>query len=354
MMKRPTQADVARLAGVSRATVSMVLNDHIENRLLITEKTRSRVLEAASQLGYEPNELARNLRAGSSKTIGFLIPDTRNPHYLDVLDGVEEVISEKGYYLALVVSNLSLERELQSLRSLFQQRLDGLILMPIYQDMYPEELDTLRKRHIPAVLTTPVVGSDWVFPDIRSGSEQMMDHLISLGHRRIAFINGVVRSKLAEERLDVYQEKMHQPGFDLVPEWVRCCGHDIEDGYHEAAALLDLLNPPTAIWTINDILAVGALRAIHEKGLRIPEDIALAGFDDIEIAQHLYPPLTTVRMDGQELGRQAVRILFRRMENPVIEPVQEVIPTQLIIRQSTTNQSEFLTHSKEQYSISMN
>ncbi len=320
---------------MSRATVSFVLNERSRTRVPISEETRQKVMEAARQLGYQPNVLAQSLKAGSSQAIGFLIPALHNPHYWDVLDGAEEEITARGYHLILVVSNLNPEREQQALHSLLRRRLDGMILMPTFMDMFPEELKAARERSIPVVFTTPAEGMDWVFPNMRSGAEQLMDHLLGLGHRRIGFINGVARPNLAQTRLDIYLEKIKTSGLAECAELIRCCGHHVEDGYQEARALLDLPNPPTAIWAINDLLATGALRAIHERGLRMPEEVALAGFDNIAFAQQLYPPLTTVQMPARELGGRAAEILFERMENPDLPPMQEMLPTRLIVRQST-------------------
>lgn len=335
MSRRPTQADVARLAGVSRATVSYVLNDRIDGRIPITEPTRQKVLEAAAELGYEPNALARNLKSGTSRTIGLLMPALHNPHYWDILEGAEEEITEQGYHLTLVTANLDLQRERRCLHSLFQQRLDGLILLPTFADQLTEEMDLLCKRACPAVFITPVEGADWVFPDIQGGAEAVMDYLLGLGHRRIGFINGAARPHLSQTREDVYREKVIAAGLPLDENLIRHCGPLMQDGYLEARALLELPDPPTAIWTINDLLAIGALRAIHERGLCVPNDVSLAGFDDIAFAEQLYPPLTTVHMPAKEMGRRAAEFLFKRLEDPQCEPMQEMMPMHLIVRQST-------------------
>lgn len=335
MRKRPTQADVARLAGVSRATVSYVLNDRTDGRIPITEPTRKKVLEAAKELGYEPNALARSLKTGTSHTIGLLLPAVHNPHYWDILEGAEEEISAQGYHLALVTANLDPQRERRCLHSLFQQRLDGLILMPTFIDLLADEMDALCERKCPAVFISQVEGADWVFPDIRSGAEAMMDHLLGLGHTRIGFVNGAARRRLSQTREDVYCEKLIAKGLSLDENLLRHCGPLMEDGYQEARALLDLPAPPTAIWTINDLLAIGVLRAIHERGLCVPNDISLAGFDDIAFAEQLYPPLTTVHMPAKEMGRRAAEFLFRRLEDPQCEPLQELMPMYLVVRQST-------------------
>lgn len=336
-MKRPTQTDVARLAGVSRATVSYVLNDRTDGRIPITEPTRLKVLRAAEELGYAPSALARSLRSGESRMIGFLMPAVHNPHYWDILAGAEEEITEQGYHLVLVTANLDPKREQRCIQSLFQQRLDGVILMPTFLDRYVDEMEALSERNSPVVLIGSVEGADWVFPDVEGGAIAMMEHLLGLGHERIAFINGVARRQLSQAREDVYAGKLAEAGLPHDPELLRRCGYMVRDAYAEAQGLLALPDPPTAIWTVNDLLAIGALRAIHERGLRVPDDVALAGFDDIDLAQQLYPPLTTVHMPALEMGRRAAEFLFERMESPDLDPIQELMPMHLVVRESTAS-----------------
>ncbi len=335
MPQHPKQVDVARLAGVSRTTVSFVLNNRADSRIPITEETRQRVLQAAKELGYEPNDIARSLRSGTSMTIGFLMPTMQNPHYWEILEGAEEEITARGYHLVLVVANLNPERELDCLRSLSQQRLDGLILIPTFLDTIAEARRDLWARRMPVVITHPAEAADWVFPDFRGGDEQMMDHILALGHRRIGLIDGGARSDLTLARQAVYREKIAAAGIALDERLIYRCGHLPSDGHRAALQLLDLPQPPTAIWAINDLLAVGALRALHERGRRVPDEVALAGYDDIPVAGQLSPPLTTIHSPARLLGRRATEVLFRRLENPNAEPVQELLPTQLIIRQST-------------------
>jgi LacI family transcriptional regulator len=305
----------------------------------ISDQTRQKVLETARKLGYQPSVLARNLKSGTSMTIGFLMPTFGNPYYWDILNGAESEITRHGYNLALVVSNLNPNREAQLLLSLHQQLLDGLIIMPSFPDLYIEELDKLKKSTTPIIFTMPMDNANWVFPDIRHGADLMMDHLISLGHRRIGLINGVARLNLAQERLDAYHEKLEAAGISIDDRLVQCCGNTSQDAYLETLALLDLPNRPTAIWAINDVLAIGVLRAVHECGLRIPQDIAVAGFDDIVYAAQMYPPLTTVQQPRFELGQRAAQILFTRLEAPNSPLIQETLPTRLIIRQSTVCQA---------------
>jgi DNA-binding LacI/PurR family transcriptional regulator len=335
MAKRPTQADVAKLAGVSRATVSYVLNDRLDGRIPITEQTREKVLKAAESLRYEPNAIARSLKAGASYMIAVLIPAVHNPHYWDILDGVSEVVSEHDYHLSLSVANLELEKERWCFKSLLERRFDGLILLPTFSDVLVEEVRMLSKRSSPAVFIAPMSEADYVYTDIRSGAEALMDHLIDQGHKRIGFIAGAARPQLSQTREDVYRESIREAGLPLDEDLVRHCGHTMANGYIETRLLLDLPDPPTAIWAINDILAMSAMRAIQERGLHIPNDVALAGFDDIVFARQLHPPLTTVHMPAKEMGRKAAEILFKRIDDPRCAPMQITLNTQLVIRQST-------------------
>jgi LacI family transcriptional regulator len=335
MAKRPTQADVAKLAGVSRTTVSYVLSDHSGGRIPISQETRRKVLKAADTLGYEVNVLGRSLRSGSSQAIGLLIPSVHNPHFLDILTGVQDIISERGYYLALFNANLEPKQERGCIRALLQRRFDGLILLPTFLDLFASEMERCAQRSCPAVFTLPVEGADWVTPDARTGAGLLVDHLFSLGHERIGFIHGVPRQDIAHRRLGVYRDKISTRGLPLDEQLIRRCGSTIQDGYDAARELLALPAPPTAIWSVNDLLAVGALRAVRAQGLDVPGDISLVGFQDIALASQLTPPLTTVRTDGRELGRQAAQMLFRRIQEPDREPMQKTLDTKLIVRQST-------------------
>ncbi len=336
MIRPPTQEDVAQLAGVSRSTVSIVLNERTDRQIRISEETRRKVWEAAEQLGYEPNALARSLRIGQSHNIGVLVPNLSNMHYLEILDGIEHVLTSSGYYVTLVVTNFDPERERGCFSSLFQQRLDGLILMPTFWGEMPDEMTTLAELGRPAVFLTPGADAhDRVVSDITGGARHLMDHLLGLGHTRIGFINGVAREGLTAERQAVYREKLATAGIAFDARLFINCGPEMEDGYRATLGLLTGDDPPTAIWTINDLLAVGARRAIYDLGLRIPQDVALAGCDGTALAAQLAPPLTTIEIPAREIGERAARVVLDHIENPGPEPVLHVFETRLIVRSST-------------------
>jgi LacI family transcriptional regulator len=335
MKQRTKQVDVAKLAGVSRSTVSIVLSGLRNNRVPISESTRVKVLDAARKLGYVPNVLARSLRSGSSQTVGFLMPTTQNPHYWEILAGAEEEITARGYHLSLAIANLNPERELNCLRSLAQQRLDGVIVIPTFLEKINEEMGDNWAWRTPVVITQPVKDADWVFFDFRRGDEQVMDHLISMGHHRIGLIDGGARLDIALVRQTVYKTKLAAVNIPLDDLLLCRCGNLPDEGYQVARGLLDLSDPPTAIWAVNDLIAIGVLRAVYESGRRVPEDVAVVGYDNTAVTELLYPPLTTVNIPARQLGRRAAQILFRRLENPNADPIQETIPVNLVIRQST-------------------
>lgn len=337
MAKRVTQSDVARLAGVSRATVSNVVTGHTGGSVQITEETRRRVLAAIAQLGYQPHAAARSLRSGRTDTIALLIPDGRNPHWWAIVRGVEAVAREHGCQLVLSISGQEAERERRSLRALAEQRFDGLILILIYAGRLADELEALRLQGSPIVtFGHELPGKDLVTQDYGPGTCELMEHLMQLGHTRIGFIHGVARAGLGADRLFAYRRALRAAGLPYEKALIAQCGPDPDDGAGAARRLLDLSPRPTAILGVNDLMAMGALQAAYERGLAVPTDLSVAGFDDMDFAEHLTPPLTTVRAHGEEIGHQAARLLFDRLADPDRPPQRVVIPTRLIIRGSTS------------------
>ncbi len=335
-MKRPTQADVARLAGVSRATVSYVINGLADSTIPITEETRLRVLQAVDELGYQPDAVAQSLRYGTTNTIGLLIPDMVNPHYWQILKGVEEIVQAEGYNLLLTSTSLDPERELSSVRALARRRIDGLILLLSYTNQVLQEIDPLIKRRKPLVLVKESMpGVDVVNPGHDEGAKAIMEHLLELGHRRIGLVYGVANSELGTERLEAYCEGLAAAGIPVDESLIAYCGTTLEAGYRAALELLNCQPRPTALMVINDLLAIGALRAITASGLRVPEDISVASFDDVDMAAYLNPPLTTVDIQAEEIGRAAARMIFQRIRNPNMPTQLAEIPGRIVVRGST-------------------
>ncbi|MCG3208813.1 MAG: HTH-type transcriptional regulator DegA [Anaerolineae bacterium] len=340
-MKRPTQVDVARLAGVSRATVSYVVNGLTDGRVPISEDTRQRVLAAVDKLGYVPDARAQALRSGDTKTIGLIIPDIRNPHFWEHAEGVEQEASAAGYHLLLSSIALNLEYGEDIFKDLSHRRIDGLILMGsfIVQSQEAQKLlISLRKRRLPIVEISDRnvdYEVDFVMSDYRAATVDVMAYLLSLQHRRIGMIYGVASPVLAEDRLQPYQDSLLAAGLPVDQALIARCGPTIEDGYQSALQLLQLPERPTALIAINDLLAIGALRAAGDLGLRIPTDLSLVGFDDIHMAKYLVPRLTTVSKVSTRVGQEAVRQLLVRINDPDIPQQKLSIPPSLIIREST-------------------
>lgn len=333
-MKRPTQTDVAKLAGVSRATVSYVVNGN--TGVAISDETRNRVLDAVARLNYAPDVRAQALRSGGSHTVGLLIPDLHNPHYWSIVQGVEDTVREQGYDLLLTSTSLEPEREARTLAALSGRRMDALILTLSFLEQSKAALTHLAANGYPVVtLGNTAFNVDAVVATYRNATAQVMQHLLGQGHARIGFIFGVGSKELATNRMAVYQESLAGAGIALDPALIDYSGIRIEDGYQAALRLLDRPPRPTALLVINDWLAIGALRAVNERGLRVPQDISIASFDDTEMAAYLNPPLTSVRSNGNELGRQAAALVLERIRQPS-RPIRRVqIEAALVVRGST-------------------
>lgn len=342
-MKRPTQVDVARLAGVSRATVSYVVNNQTGGRVPISEETRQRVLEAVAELGYVPDTSAQALRSGSTKTLGLIIPDIHNPHYWENADGVEQEAQAAGYHVLL--SSIPPENKYAAdiFRDLSHRRIDGLVMVPsfIYQSEEAQKtLAYLLSRRVPVVgIMSGQDGVNYtidrVVSDYRDVTIKIMAHLLSLQHRRIGFIYGISVPALGADRLIAYRESLQAADLAVDPSLIVECGPAIEDSYQATRQLLELPARPTALLAINDFLAIGALRAISDLNLNVPQDVSLVGYDDIPLAQYLVPRLSTASKDGKRMGQEAVRLLLARVQEPD-RPRQEIrLPARLILREST-------------------
>ncbi len=350
-MKKPTQADVARLAGVSRATVSYVLNGVATERVLISEATRQRVLAAIEELGYEPDARAQALRSGHTKTVGLILPEIQNPHFWQTADGVEQELRAAGYHLLLSSADLSPEYGDDIFKELSRHRIDGLILMSAFvlqSAKGQETLNQLLERRFPIVKIGEHPTVDCIVSNYRTAAREAMVHLLELGHRRIGLIYGVRAARDASEsehppvdlsggldRLLTYQECLQEAGIPVDPALIIPCGTSLEDGYRAAQQLLELPLRPTALLVINDLLAIGALRAAGDLGLRVPADLSVVGFDDIPMANYLIPRLTTSSKDMVRVGREAVRLLLARIRNPDRPPQRVEVQARFIVREST-------------------
>ena len=327
----PTIREVAHRARVSTATVSRVL----AGLGGAGAQTQSRVLNAVRDLDYHPNRLARGLRARDRKVVGLLIPDLQNPFFTGIARGLEEVLCGAGLTLVLGHSDGLAERERAHLAVLRGEGADGLVLIP--GNGPGASYATLRAWEIPVVCVdrSPVdLEADLVTATHREGARGATRHLLELGHASVALINGPRSFDVARERYAGYAAALREAGRTVRPEWV------VHSDFRQAAAraamgrLLDLPAPPRAVLVANNLMTLGALQTIHERRLRIPEDVAIIGFDDMPWAMSLWPPLTAVAQPAEELGRSAAELLLERMKDPRRPRRNVVLPTQLIVRAS--------------------
>jgi LacI family transcriptional regulator len=280
--------------------------------------------------------MAQSLRSGTTRTIGLLIPDMHNPHYWQIAQGVESEAQKEGYDLLLTSTSLDPDRERHSVQALSRRRIDGLILLLTYSSEHiHSEIEAIANRRRPVVFMNGNHAEvDSVTAGYRECAEQVMTYLVGLGHTRIGMVYGVAHPTLGMDRLEAYRQGLMSAGLPLDDALIERCGTTIEDGYQAAARLLKR-SEPTAVVVINDLLAIGTLRAIADAGLRVPDDVSVASFDDISMAAYLNPRLTTVQLDAEQYGRAAAQLLFRRLNNPKLPPQQRYLASQLIIREST-------------------
>lgn len=335
-MKRPTQVDVARLAGVSRATVSYVLNDQTDQRIPISPETRRRVLNAIAELGYEVDARAQALRSGDTKTIGVLLPIYENPFFWQILLGISAEAEALGYSLLLAHSSLTPEQENQSIRELAEQRVDGLVMLRGFKLLPEQVMNQLRRSSRPIVEITGTQSEfDYVHQGYGAGTLALMSHLIGLGHERIGFVYGVTIPAQGFDRLEAYRRALEESGLVYDENLVCQCGELMEDGYQAALHLLSQPDRPTALLAINDLLGIATIRAAADLGLSVPGDVSIASFDDIPFSSFIVPRLTSVSGNPEQNGRDAVRLLLKRLKEP--DRPHEVITSgwHLILREST-------------------
>jgi LacI family transcriptional regulator len=326
-----TIRDVAESAGVSIASVSRVFSGGAR----VTEDVSRRVREAARLLNYQPSRVARNLRVRQTQTVGVVIPDIENPFYTSVIGGIEEVLQASEYSLLLANSNENPKREQTNVRTFQAEAVAGIIFAPSGSDvgMYAQ----LVAAGMPLVAVSRVPDTleiDAVSIANREGARIAMDHLMSLGHRRIALISGPPWINTAKERLVGYEESLRTHGVPIERDLVQYADFRQRGGYDAMRVLLSLREIPTAVFVGSNLMTMGALQAIHESKLNIPNDISVMGFDDMPWAVSLNPPLTAVAQPAYQVGITAARLLLERVRNPDRPPHRVVLDTSLTLRSS--------------------
>lgn len=331
-----TIRDVAEKANVSSSTVSHVIN----NTRFVSEPTKMRVLEVMQELNYNPNRLARSLRVKGMQThtIGLLIPDNANPFFAELLEGVESACFDAEYNVVLCNSNDLSDKEMYYLNVLLGKQVDGIIL--VSTGSVTETLELLLRNDCPVVLVDREVDNvniDVVVVDNEGGGYLAVKHLIDLGHSRIGCIRGPSLVTPSALRYKGYHQALEEAKIIFDPSIITQGDFRPHSGYLATKKLLSLPEPPTAIFVMNDMMAMGALCAINESGLNVPKDVSIVGFDDTSLASMMVPPLTTVSQPIHELGCIAVDMLTKRINDPSAQPNRIVLETSLIIRNSTSS-----------------
>lgn len=323
---------VAELAGVSVATVSRTLKQPES----VSPKTRHRVLDAIQQAGYQPNQLAARLRSGKTHNLVVLVPTIANVFFARVISGMQQVAHEKGFTLLLSNTQADEQTESNYARMVESAAADGVIQLRAFNPFKREQLNE-HNLH-PMVNVCEVldnVACPTVMLDNRAAAAAMTRHLIKLGHKKIALVKGPARSPLTRDRIAGYRDALTEVGISFDEQLLVAGDFSLKAGFDAAAQLLKLAERPTAIFCENDEMAIGAMQCLKQAGLKIPEDISVAGFDDINFAEYSDPPLSTIAQPAEEFGRTAVSLLIDVLQGRVTKAAKVILPFDLVIRKST-------------------
>ncbi len=337
--KRPTQADVAQLAGVSQAMVSYVLNGN--PNISIPQETRQQILDAIKELGYVPNTVARSLRTNKTDTIICVVPDITNPFHTVFAKGVQDVAEQENHDLILYNTNRLAAKEHKALRMIRQGRVDGVIMTALH--LTAEDFLPLMKINIPIVVQGPNVMPlnvegfplDSLHVNDVAAARAAVSHLVRQGHIRIGMIAGQESTPPRHDRELGYRQTLAEYRLPIDEALIQGGDFKEEGGYQGMRRLLGLSPRPTAVFAASDLMAIGALMAIKEAGLKAPGDMAIVGFDDIPAAKLISPALTTIAQPLDKLGRRAAEMLFERLNNTAPEEGRrQELPYKLVIRDS--------------------
>ena len=327
-----TIRDVAKLAGVSSITVSRVIN----NSGYVSKATRERVEKAIKELNYVPNTLATSFRSNRTYTIALVVPDVTNPFWTTVARGVEDVAAEKDYSVILCNTDEDSAKESRYIEILLRRQVDGILIAPATDD--GERLLPIRSQETPCVILDREVkhfNADVVRCDSVAGSRELTQHLLDIGHRRIAMISGPATVSTAEDRVEGYRRALQERGLTVDENLVKRGEYKQSSGYRLMREVMTDGLSPSAVFAANNFIAVGVMEAIREAGLRVPEDIALVCFDDLPQASLIYPFLTIVAQPAYEIGTTSAELLLEQLTGKTQRKERAVVlETELIIRES--------------------
>lgn len=326
-----TIKDVAALAGISYTTVSHVLN----KTRPVSEEVRLKVEAAIQRLDYVPSAVARSLKAKTTATIGLLVPNSLNPYFAELARGIEDYCERNGYCVILCNSDDNPDKQRSYLRVLLEKRIDGLIVASAGGDSgLAQGLAGVRTPMVIVDRGLEGLDADLVRIDHEYGAYLATRHLLQLGHRDIASIGGPAHTRVAQMRLAGFCRALKEAGVQVPTERMIESDFTSTGGYNAAAVLL-ASNPPTAIFAGNDMMGIGALRAAAERNIRVPSELSVIGFDDIQMSRYVYPALTTVGQSILQLGEMAAQVLLRRIAAPQLATDQQIVTPSIVLREST-------------------
>ncbi len=335
-MKKASLKDIANQLGVSTTLVSLVLNNQ-GNEKGISVKTQKKVRDLAKKLNYKPNQVARSLRMGNSKTIGLIIADISNVFYSVIAKSIEDKAFENGYNIMFMSSEENPENESEMIRVLLDKGVDGLIISTSSKDR--NNIRQLRDNNIPFVLIDryiPGVKTNYVLADNYQGAFEMTEHLLSLRSNKIALLN-VTPSHLTtmKHRIEGYKDALRKHGYSVNNKIIKEIPHDnIYECMEKVLKELILKEKINSIFFLNNKLTIAGMELLKKFNIRIPHDISIASFDDIELFRFSFPTITSVIQPKEEIGKQAFEILLNQIKNPGAEKQQIILPVKLVIRES--------------------
>ncbi|CAM3826507.1 LacI family DNA-binding transcriptional regulator [Cohnella lubricantis] len=313
-MDKHTIYHIAERVGVSPSTVSRALS----GRGYCGEATKAKILRAAQEMNYAPDNAAKMLKMRQTRKIIFAVPDICNPFYFDMINGINQVLEEHGYLMILFYTKHSLAEELKAIQNLRENVADGMIMVSF--NFCEENIRAINALQAPVVLTNQYVSPDgqdkfdYVYVDTYEGIRLGTEHLIGQGIRHLAYVGGSLNEQTGYQRFCGYKEAMQDAGLPLDDRFVAESDYTENGGYLAALNWLNQPDRPEGIVAANDLMAIGVMKACEEAGLRVPEDVAIVGMDNLDLASRVYPKLTSVALLQEEIGRQAALMLMKRLE----------------------------------------
>ncbi len=324
--------DIAQRAAVSTATVSRALNGGSR----VKPQTAAKIWSLVKRLGYHPSSPARALASGKSRMLGLIISDIANPFFPELVKSFQTSSINAGYEVLIANTDYRPEQMAVSVRRMIERQVDGVAIMT--SEIEPHLIDELSRRRLPIVFLDvgklrPLISN--ISVDYTKGIREAVQHVVALGHERIGFISGPLTLKSARTRRSAFLKCITECGIKENARIVIAGNHQVSGGYHAMTSMLSLATPATAVLSSNDLTAIGALHAVNLRGLRVPDDISLVGFDNIELSECTQPSLTTIRLSRVELGQRAFQALARNIEERSTDGVEIRVETALVVRNST-------------------